>query len=333
MITIYPTPTGKSEHTSSHFVDALSTLIGLKIVPFSSARAALVYGLRTLGIGRMDEILVPPFLAHCVLSALSRTSFPAMTLSQRTKAILVFHQFGYPQQIDYIERIALQNGWYIVNNCAHSLLSTYHGKIVSDWGDFSVKSFPKFYPCNLGGALIGRNNRIQKSIDENYEELAKQHGHLAERAYEILLKARQNLSGSEEQFQIHAVYGYLPEVIAFPMKALPYLPDTAGEIRHDAERRRKLFDIVRTHFPDRIPESADCDVVPFAIPVAGEAGHLERASLRIKECLGVEAPVLHFDFARNMLEPEYKKALIIGCHEGWKEDIVYQILDLIKKEL
>lgn len=333
MITIYPTPTAKTERRASHFVDALSTLVGLKVVPFSSARAALVYGLRALGIGRMDEILVPPFLAHCVLSALSRTSFPAITPSQRTKAIFVFHQFGYPQQIDHIERIVLQNGWFIVNNCAHSLLSSYHGKMVSDWGDFAVMSFPKFYPCNLGGALIGRNIRIHKSIDENYEELAKQHHHRAERAYEILLKARQNLSGTDEQFQIDAVYGYLPEMIAFPIKALSCLPDTVGQIHQDADRRRKLLDIVRIYFPDRIPESAECDVVPFAIPVAGEAEHLERASLRIKERLGVEAPVLHFDFARNMLEPEYKKALIIGCHDGWKEDLVYQILDLVKKEL
>ena len=313
MITIYPVTTTETAHKSPHFFDALSSLIGSRVIPFSSARAALVYGLRALGVTRMDEILVPPFLAHCVISALSRAAFPTMTPSQRTKAILVFHQFGYPQQIDYIERMASDNGWFIVNNCAHSLVSRNRGRMVSDWGDFTVKSFSKFYHCNLGGGLVGRNTKIQYNIDENYRELVKKHACRADQAYEVLLKARQNPSGNEQQFDIEAVYGYLPEVVSFPTKALGYLPNTVAEIQEDADRRRNLHNIVRKYFPDRIPECKNCDIVPFAIPVEGDKMHLERASLRIKERFGIETPILHFDFARNMLNPDYRKTLVIGC--------------------
>ncbi|MBW1716350.1 MAG: DegT/DnrJ/EryC1/StrS family aminotransferase [Deltaproteobacteria bacterium] len=252
-----------------------------------------------------------------------------MTASKRTKAILVFHQFGYPQRIDYIEKVAVKKGWFTVNDCAQSLSSTYCGKILSEWGDFAVNSFPKFYHCNLGGALVARNRRVQKTIANNYNNLATQHAQRANQAYEILLRARQKPSGREEQFEIDAVYGYLPEVVAFPTRALGFLPDTIEEIRQDADRRRNLLNIVRAYFPDRVPEPGRGDVVPFAIPIAGEKEHLQRASLGIKERFGIEAPILHFDFARNMLNPDYRKALVIGCHSEWSDELVTRICKMI----
>lgn len=301
----------------------------MRVIPFSSARSALVYGLRALGAERMDEILVPPFLAHCITSALGRTTFPAMIPSQRTKAILVFHQFGYPQKIEHIEEAASQNGWFIVNNCAHAMLSAYSGKMVLHWGDFTVLSFSKLYHCNLGGGLVVRNDKIQRSIEDNFEGLTRKHARLANHAHEILLRARRNLSGVKEHFEIEAVYGYLPELVAYPSQALVLLPNTVEEIRQDADRRRDLLRLVRARFPDRVPDSTGCDVVPFAIPIAGEGDDLERISLRIKKCLGLEAPVLHFDFARNMLRPDYRRALVIGCHSGWTDESVTAICEMV----
>jgi hypothetical protein len=332
MVTIYPTCAVEMNRKNSHFFEALSELTRLRIIPFSSARGALVYGLRALGVERMDEILVPPFLAHCVTSALGRTAFPTMTPSRRTRAILVFHQFGYPQRIEHIEKVAFENEWFIVNDCAHAMLSGYRGKMVLNWGDFAALSFSKFYPCNLGGGLVVRSSKIQKSIEDNFEELKTKHAKLANRAYEILLRARENLSEIQEQFEIDAVYGYLPELVACPSQVLAFLPDTIQEIQQDANRRRDLFKFVQACFPDRVPDATDCDVVPFAIPVAGEASQLEWASLEIKKRLGIEAPVLHFDFSRNMLRPDYRKSLVIGCHGEWTEEWVTAICEILNEE-
>ena len=99
MIGLYPEFLRQTTPSKGGFFDALKDVTGLDPLPFSCARAALVYGLRALGFNRMDEILVPPFLGQCVLSALARTAFPAMTPSRRTKGVLVVHQFGYPQAL------------------------------------------------------------------------------------------------------------------------------------------------------------------------------------------------------------------------------------------
>ncbi len=331
MITIYPTHTEKSNDEQSHFFEALSQLTGLKKTPFSCGRAAMVYGLRALGIGRMDEILVPPYLGHCVLSALARTSFPTMTPSHRTKIILVFHQFGYPQKISAIEKVASKNDWIILNDCANTIFSSCRGEPVINWGDFSVLSFAKLYPCTLGGGLISTKGEIQEAIETNHAAMSLSHFNRVNIAHETLEKAHKNLLGVEAQFEIEAVFGYLPELVAFPNRYLSLLPQTTQEIEEDTNHRRRLLNIVNSYFPDRVPDCSECDVVPFAIPVSGEPAQLELVSGRIKQELRVDVPVLHFDFAKNMLQPDYRKSLVIGCHKDWRENIVIDICEMIKR--
>jgi hypothetical protein len=329
MISIYPGYTEKRSKDGSLFFDIINDLTGIRALPFSSARAAMVYGLRSLGIGRMDEILVPLWLGHCILSALSRTAFPTMTPSNRTKAILVYHQFGYPQKMESIEKAAMRNGWIILNDCANTIFSHYRGANIIKHGDFSVLSFSKLYPCILGGALISSRSEIQEAIEANYNSLIAGHEERSNLAYDILKKAKGDIWGSEEQFEIEAVFGYLPEIVTFPPGSFQSLPNTALEIEDDTNRRRHLLDIIGSYFPERIPECPDCDIVPFAVPVLAERDQLEQIPLKIKSVLNVEVPVLHFDFSRNMLKPDYRKSLVIGCHKDWTEDTVIRICELI----
>lgn len=305
----------------------------MDFVPFSCARAAMVYALRALGMGRMDEILVPPFLGQCVLSALARAVFPTMTPSQRTKSILVFHQFGYPQEIEKIENSARRNGWVMVNDCANTIFSRSNGRMIIRWGDFSVLSLPKLYPCTLGGGLISDRPEIEHPTGLNHKALSVEHEKRANMAHEVLEKAQKNQLGSESEFDIEAVYGYLPEIVSFPSRSLKALPNTIREIREDVERRKEIVDILKFYFSDRIPGSPEDDLVPSAVPIAGEPEQLEKSSSMIQMELEVIAPILHFDFARNMLNPDYRESLVIGCHERWSKDIVIRICELIKNTL
>lgn len=330
MISIYPGYSEKENNDKMVFIDAISDLTGKRIIPFSCARAAMVFGLRALGIGRMDEILVPPWLGQCVLSALSRAAFPTMTPSRRTKAIFVFHQFGYPQRLEEIDKVASENGWIILNDCANTIFSEYRGGRVTDWGDFSVFSFSKLYPCTLGGALASSRSDIIEAIDASYQILSRKHACHSNVAHGILENTKRGLLGPEREMEIAAVYGYLPELVAFPSNALQWLPNTHEEIKNDVEHRKSILSIITSYFPDRVPDCDGSDVVPFAVPIAGPPEELESLSREIKETIDVEVPILHFDFQRNMLNPDYQKSLVIGCHEGWGEELVRRTCDLIK---
>jgi len=331
LIDIYPGFVNNRYVKTKAFFNSLSELIGSDVIPFSCARAAMVYGLRALGLKRMDEVLVPPYLGHCVLSALGKAAFPTMTASCHTKGILVFHQFGYPQRVNFIDEVAKRNDWIIINDCANSIFSYYEGERIIGWGDFSVLSFSKIYPCILGGALISSRTDIYNTVNADHNSLSRKHREYVDMAYKILEKAKRNLLGEEVDFEVDAAYGYLPELVSFPSKSLTSLPDSVQEIETDTNHRRKLLSIISSYFPDRVPECSECDVVPFAVPISGEIAQLEQISYKIKQTMGVNVPVLHFDFSRNMLSPDYKKAMVIGCHSEWTEELVTAICETISK--
>ena len=136
--------------------------------------------------------------------------------------------------------------------------------------------------------------------------------------------------GPETEIEIDAVYGYIPELVAFPSNALQSLPNTAKEIEKDADHRKHIVDIVSSYFPDHVPECSECDVVPFAVPIAGPPEELELLSRKIKEEIDVDVPILNFDFDRNMLNSDYKKSLVIGCHKDWSKNIVIKLCEIIK---
>ncbi|MFQ5647312.1 MAG: DegT/DnrJ/EryC1/StrS family aminotransferase, partial [bacterium] len=268
----------------------------------------MVAGLRAAGLGRMDEILIPPYMCGAVLSALYRTCFPSMTPSGRTKAVFVYHQFGFPQKLSGIEKLAQEKGWVILNDCANTVFTRVGGKLLVEWGDFSIISLAKLYPCGLGGGFYSQQPNLRKIVCAEHQRVAGRQAERADQALEKLININNGLFKDETVFEIHGLYGYLPELAAFPQKACSALPSTEKEIKKDIARRKNIWSLVKGMLPARVPICDEGDeVVPFAIPVSGDPSDLEKMSNKIKKKLSLDAPVLHFDFSRNMLKPDYRK--------------------------
>ncbi len=334
LVSLYPDKQRVDTNKSgTDFFILLQSVIGEKVHSFSSARAALVFGLRAMELSRLDEILVPPYLSHCVLSALSRVVFPTLTPTRQTRAILVLHQFGFPQRMDFIESVAAKNGWSVINNCAHTILSEHKTKSIADWGDLTVFSLAKIFPCLLGGAMISRHPKVDEKLAVEYSKLTSMHSKWANKARAVLEQAHAGYLGVGDILEVEAVFGYLPEVVTFPETSLVHLPNTEKEILADRDRRRKRLWQIKNHFPDRVPVCDVPGVVPFAVPIRGKKEKLEAISLALAKELKVEVPVLHFDFALNMLEPDYRPSLVIGCHSEWTEELVGTVCDFVSREL
>lgn len=168
-------PVFKKGNKGNKFFNIFESVTGLKVLPFACGRSAIVAGLSAFGLGRMDEILVPPYLGQCVLSAISRTAFPTMTPSSCTKAILVFHQFGFPQNLTDIESVARKKGWIILNDCANTIFTKVNGKFLLEWGDFSIISLAKLYPCGLGGGFYSKRSDIYEKVLSENKNLSDMH--------------------------------------------------------------------------------------------------------------------------------------------------------------
>jgi len=79
-------------------------------------------------------------------------------ITSRTKAILVVHYGGYPCDMEEINAIAARHKLKVIEDAAHALGATYHGKPVGSLGDFAIFSFQaiKQLTTGDGGMLVCR---------------------------------------------------------------------------------------------------------------------------------------------------------------------------------
>ncbi|MCL5671803.1 MAG: DegT/DnrJ/EryC1/StrS family aminotransferase, partial [Acidobacteria bacterium] len=146
-------------------------------VSCANGTVALEVALRALGIGRGDEVIVPPitFIASAsavllcqgapvfadidpvTLNLSPRAAEAAIT--GRTRAIVVVHFGGQPAEMDALQELARRHNLAIVEDSAHAHGACWQGKPVGGWGDagtFSFQSF-KLMTAGEGGMIVTRS--------------------------------------------------------------------------------------------------------------------------------------------------------------------------------
>jgi dTDP-4-amino-4,6-dideoxygalactose transaminase len=132
----------------------------------SSGSDALLLALAALGIGRGDEVILPPFTFFASVGAVCRTGARpvfadidpvsynvdpaevAARITPRTRAIMVVHLFGQTAEMEPIRQLADQHGIPIIEDAAQAIGAEYYGKRSGTLGTVGCFSF---YPSkNLG---------------------------------------------------------------------------------------------------------------------------------------------------------------------------------------
>jgi len=138
---------------------------GISAMGVGNGFDGLQIALRSLGIGRGDDVLVPwnaplpvwmavtitgarliPLYAN-VWGVIDEDSIQKIT--QRVQAIIVVHMYGYPADVDTI-RSVLPKEVTIIEDCSHAHGAEINGKKVGTFGDIAVFSC---YPTKPLGAL------------------------------------------------------------------------------------------------------------------------------------------------------------------------------------
>jgi dTDP-4-amino-4,6-dideoxygalactose transaminase len=83
-------------------------------------------------------------------------------ITPRTCAILPVHFAGRPCHMDAIMGIARKHGLQVVEDCAHAIETTYHGRKAGTFGDFGCFSFyaTKNVVTGEGGMIVGRDEAL-----------------------------------------------------------------------------------------------------------------------------------------------------------------------------
>ena len=164
--------------------------IGINSVATSSGTSALHLALNAIGISKNDEVILPSYTCIAVaLPILYQQAKPILAdikddynisvedikgkITDRTKAVIVPHMFGYPADINEIKKLCEENSIYLVEDCAQSIGALYHDKKVGTIGGISVFSFyaTKMITTIKGGMVCTDNSDwIQTIIDLRYHD-------------------------------------------------------------------------------------------------------------------------------------------------------------------
>lgn len=153
-------------------------------VGMNSATSGLIAAIGALGLGYGDEVIVSPYTmsaaASCPLvygaipvfadvklesGSLDPGSIRAR-LTDRTRAIVVVHQFGIPADMDPILQLARGRGLKIIEDCAQAHGAKYRGKPVGTFGDIGVFSLNvnKTIQAGEGGLCVTGDEGLRKRL-------------------------------------------------------------------------------------------------------------------------------------------------------------------------
>lgn len=330
LLTIYPY-NQKVRTKTTDVKSILEQFFNLPVSLLGSGRLAIFLSLKLSGLSRRDHVLIPEFLSQCVLSIINQTGFPVKTFDKNTKAVLLFHELGYPQKIDEVLKEAKERNLIVIEDCAHSFDSKYKNQNVGTFGDFSAFSFSKIFPTGMGGCLLSRNSELQdqiKKLSQNSEKkINKLFGswcnHISLNSYRGFLRPRIT----------EICYSQYQNFFSLPKKSSNLFPQSLTELKSIIKKRKDNYTLLKNNISEDflIPDH-DPDITPnpLALPVFLPEKYL----ISIKKSLlakNISADILHFDVNRNIFNPFYKKCLILPCHQYVKEEDIENIVNSIKK--
>lgn len=321
---------GASRRDITRVESILREYFGKPVVILNAARTGLYLTLAARGFKRTDEVLVPPYMPKCVLDTIAECAVPTLHVSPATKAVLLVHQYGYPQKMDEVMALAHKHDLLIIEDSATSFGSSYKGRMVGSFGDVALFSFPKAFQTILGGCLV----------TEDAEILAFAHSYLKKQdtfawrcisTLALLPCVFDTPTMPLRRIANHMVLVAYSQFRYFPnanKRVCRLFPNTRDNFLRQIEMRKRNLVIFKSYFagtpayPNTIEENSD--VVPFFIPYFADyeqLAHLVQALAK----QGVGSVTYHFDVNRNMFAPHYAPSLIVPCHQGLSEAQMHMI--------
>jgi perosamine synthetase len=153
-------------------------------------RVALQAILRALNVSHGDEVITQAFTCVAVPEAIMAVGASPVyadielngftmdphslrdKINLRTRAIIVQHSFGIPGKMDEICQIAKEFGIPIVEDCCHTLASTYKGQTVGTFGVASFYSFEWGKPLviGVGGSARVNDQKLRDKVAAQYPD-------------------------------------------------------------------------------------------------------------------------------------------------------------------
>ena len=300
----------------------------------ASARAATLIILKYFkktGIIKDNNslIMVPKWLCQTYVQLFRKHCSPILTYAPSIKAAVIFHQYGFPQDMneimDYCDRMNIS----IIEDCAHAFECYYKGKRLGTFGLASVFSFPKLFPSIVGGGLATSNEELYEFA---ITESIKIHSRWISFLYNIPLyktifkKPKSNIFWTS---MVHGCAEYAQQMNILSLKIV------SNEIRNKAlDKRRENYLFVLDYFKETefFSDLERDGVCPYVVPLITDEKKLKKMTNSLLE-KNVYTGIYHFDVNRNLFNPYYKKCIWVPVHQGLDTGKMEEICEIISSAL
>ncbi|HNP33337.1 MAG TPA: DegT/DnrJ/EryC1/StrS family aminotransferase [Flavobacterium sp.] len=170
-----------------------------------NGREAIELALEHYQLGKDDLVTILTtsenfYISSCVTKSIEKFCRWNRELVSETKIILINHEFGFPHP--GMEKI-IATGLPIIEDCCTTFFSQDKKQKVGKYGDFSVYSFPKFFPVQIGGLLV--SNTEKKSTTSILDKDQKQYiqnvvSHHLQNEAKLIEKRNQNFEYALSRF-------------------------------------------------------------------------------------------------------------------------------------
>jgi len=282
---------------------------------------------------KVMEVMVPDWLGFWVYNQIQAFAFPAKKVSDRTRAIFVYHQYGFPQDMDTILDFARTKKLIVIEDCAHALESSYKGKIVGSFGDFSIYSFSKWFFCFALGGVRSKFDDFdlyaQKVISETPFGLTFIKD-LAKLKYECVALSNSHLRKKYLDLFVRMTYSIYGDAIKPGGRAV-YL--AKSKMRNEINIRKARY----KYFREKTDRFSICDhleqdgIAPYVIPIRASEQRAQAIvdALREKK---IGTGIYNFDINRNLLSPKFVPCIWIPCHGAISENIFNSMIETISEK-
>jgi hypothetical protein len=175
-----------------------------------NGRQAINLSFKLIGVNYESEVTVLTtsqnfYISSCVTNEIEKFCSWSRVKSDKTKLLLINHEFGYP----FPDLATIKDtGLPFVEDCCTTFFSQNNDYSVGKIGDFSAYSFPKFFPIQIGGLIVGdgvgKRSILSKDSGLKREEvnyIGKVVGYWLLNKYEILNKREFIFDYSNLQFE------------------------------------------------------------------------------------------------------------------------------------
>lgn len=283
---------------------------------------------------KLDEIIVSDWLGYWVHCQMQPYASPVKRPSDRTKIIFVYHQYGFPQDMDKIMDFARSKNLIVIEDCAHAIASQYKGRQLGTFGDFALYSFSKWFFCFALGGVSAKAcdfyDFIEKSISETpsgltfFKDKIKFFDEWISFSKSERLKKFSNLLLNMS----YAVYGQALK----PGRSAVNLLKLKLEEEIKTRQRRYGYFLKQTENLGVTNHLEREGVTPFVIPLRPAEAKIDVlvSALRNK---GILTGRYHFDLNRNLLSPRYAPVVWLPCHRGISDEVFSELTETVIKTI